>query len=245
MKPVSILLLAATIAIVFCVAPPSSRAETLQAEDMLHCPGLELSADSRARLETLLKQRQELARTLPIEELEVVETAFGTRIELPKALQACLDREDEAIQAMASAEELDKIRAFAGTFRQEKSQLERVFPIRQRLGVAVTQSVARKPDGGKLYHLDLDIPADAPLYRLEHQSSINNEGHLVIKLTLVRPSLYALKSSSPEPVSLKSQIQQDSFPKAVEIWTRSIDEGMPFPVEFTRVAVMPVPAADS
>lgn len=111
--------------------------------------------------------------------------------------------------------------------------------MKQQLGVGLTQSV-RKEGEEKVLQMDLSVSTESSGYTLLHECVEEEQGKLVIRVTLVRPSHYEVRDKQPAPSELKAQITQAGLPKTVEIWTRTIDEALPLSVGFKRVGSVPM-----
>jgi hypothetical protein len=226
------------------LAVPARAAEVeLQAEDALHCPGAELPEETRRQLAALVEERKALARSITIEDFSMVPTLFGVRIDLPEEVVAWRAKESERVRQLVPASTLERIEAFAVEVRDRSSEFERRYPLKQNLGVGLTKSV-RKNGEEKILEMDLSVTTESSDYKISHECVVEEDGKLLLKVTLVRPSHYAVMDKEPAPSELKAQISQSGLPKSVEIWTRTIDETLPLSLAFKRVGSVPL-AGDS
>jgi hypothetical protein len=240
LKPV--LMTLATLAIALVPWTLSAELE-LQAEDVLYCPNVEIPSSAREELLKLVSERQQLARNISAEDFSITSTPFGMRIELPEAVIVWRKSESSRVRALVSDNILHQVEMFAADVREQSSDFERKYPLRQQLGVGLTQSMGIE-GGEKVLKVDLSVPASSTEYKMVHETS-TEEGKLVIRVTLVRPSQHTLINKEPAPSEFKAQVTHASVPTSVEIWTRTIDETLPLSVKFTRVGEIPLSSSGS
>jgi hypothetical protein len=211
----------------------------LQAEDALYCPGVELSAATRQQLVALMEERKALARGIRVEDSRLESTVFGTRTVMPEKMLAWQAKESRRVRQLVPPSALKRIEAFAIEVRDRSREFEERYPLKQQWGVGLTKSV-RKNGEEKILELELSVTAESSDYKIFHECVAGEDGKLVLKVTLVRPSKYMLMDKEPAPSELKAHISQSGLPKSVEIWTRTIDETLPLSLAFKRVGSMPV-----
>jgi hypothetical protein len=224
---------------VLLVVPARAAQVELQAEDALYCPSVELPAATRQQLEALIEERKALARSIREEEFRVESTVFGTRIVMPEQVLAWRAKECDRVRQLVPPCALERIEAFAIEVRDRSGEFEQRYPLKQQWGVGLTKRI-RKNGEEKILEMDLSVTAESSHYKIFHECVAGEDGKLVLKVTLVRPSPYLLMDKEPTPSQLKVQISQSGLPKSVEIWTRTVDETLPLSLAFKRVGAMPV-----
>lgn len=221
-------------------APSYAGALTIQAEDYLWCPGITPSESNRKALAKIVEERYSLAGGITLASMPIAMTFFGMRIDEPAEILAWRDKEDARVRALLAPSEMELVRKFAQSVRDQTASIDRKFPLSQSINLSVTQSVFES-DGEKTLKVDLSIPADSPDYKMRYQTDLNSEGALVIRLTRIRPSFYQLLGREPESAQLKATITRKApLPKSIEVWTRTIDEDLPLNLKFKRVGTVGV-----
>lgn len=215
------------------------QANELQAEDLLCCPGVELSPETRKELQELIRTRQELASSLVLEDFSTSQTLFGIRMNLPEKMQEWIEEESRRVEALVPAGQLERVRDYALSMRDLAREHERRYPMKQNVGVGVTQRIRREGEQRRL-QVDLTVSADAAEYRMVHESEEAADGRLIIRVTLVRPSPYEVQGKEPQPAEFHAQVTGTGMPKAVEIWTRTIDGAMPLQLTFKLLGSIPL-----
>jgi hypothetical protein len=224
---------------VLLVVPARAAQVELQAEDALYCPGVELPEATRQQLEALIEERKALARSIREEDFRVETTVFGTRTVMPEKMLAWQAKESRRVRQLVPPSALNRIEAFAIEVRDRSREFEERYPLKQQWGVGLAKSV-RKNGEEKILEIELSVTAESSDYKIFHECVAGEDGKLVLKVTLVRPSQYMLMDKEPAPSELKAHISQSGLPKSVEIWTRTIDETLPLSLSFKRVGSMPV-----
>jgi hypothetical protein len=158
---------------------------------------------------------------------------------MPEKMLAWQAKESRRVRQLVPPSALKRIEAFAIEVRDRSREFEERYPLKQQWGVGLTKSV-RKNGEEKILELELSVTAESSDYKIFHECVAGEDGKLVLKVTLVRPSKYMLMDKEPAPSELKAHISQSGLPKSVEIWTRTIDETLPLSLAFKRVGSMPV-----
>jgi len=237
MKSLRLLVL---LAVFSALAPSQAAAITIQAEDYLWCPGIKPSEANRKALARIVEERYALARGITLASMPIAMTFFGLRIDEPAEVLAWRDKEDVRVRALIAPSEMEMVRKFALSVRDQTSKIDRKFPLSQSINLSMTQSVY-VADGEKMLKVDLVVPADSADYKMQYQAEMNSEGALVIHLTRIRPSFYELLGREPEAAQLKTTItRKGPLPKTIEVWTRTIDEDLPLNLKFKRVGTAEV-----
>lgn len=232
--------LMALLALLSAFTPAQAGALTIQAEDYLWCPGITPSESNRKALAKIVEERYSIARGITLASMPVAITFFGMRIDEPAEVLAWRDKEDARVRALIAPSEMELVRKFAQSVRDQTASVDRKFPLSQSINLSVTQSVFES-DGEKMLKVDLNVPADSPDYKMHYQTDMNSEGALVIRLTRIRPSFYQLMGREPESAQLKATITRKApLPKTIEIWTRTIDEDLPLNLKFKRIGTVGV-----
>lgn len=230
--------LLATIAIVLAI-PVAQANRELQAEDVLYCPALELPEPVRQELQQIVHERQELARSITAEDFCAVATPFGIRVDLPEKVVQWRAEECRRVRALIPSAAIAAVEAFAESIREQSEDYERRYPLKQQFALELTKAV-RQEGQGKVLLLDLSVPTESSGYTLVHELAEEAQGKLVIRVTLVRPSYYLVRDKESSPEKIRARITYAGLPKAVEIWTRAIDQTLPLNVSFQRLGTMPI-----
>ncbi|MDX6766553.1 MAG: hypothetical protein SFU85_07160 [Candidatus Methylacidiphilales bacterium] len=213
----------------------TARAIPLQAEDYLYCPGASPSAEASLALNKIIAERRELAGGITLEDFPGTLTFFGVRIDEPEVLMNWRTQEDARVRALIPQGHLEQVTKFADKVRSLTGQVEQKFPIRQGFDLGMAQSVERTGDGESV-RVDLSVPTNSADYRVLSESEVNEDGVLVIRVTLIRPSSYLLLDKEPVPTELKATItRKGPLPKSVELWTRTINDDLPLGLKFKRM----------
>jgi hypothetical protein len=225
-------------AILAAAIPSSWGAVMLQAEDYLLCPGVEPTFDRRASLSQIIEERHAFASNISAEQSPLTMTFFGVRIDEPAEVMKWRENEDKRIRALIFPTDMDKVKAFAEKVRSQTASINKSFPLGLAGNLSISQIVTDSADGkgDSDWKMEVVVPVFHPGYTMQCQWERGEEDTLLVRITLVRPSVYQLIDREPEATGLKAVMAPKGKPSnKVEVWMRAIDADMPLKVEFRKL----------
>jgi hypothetical protein len=227
-----------TLAILATAAPSTWGALLLQAEDYLLCPGVEPTFDRRASLTQIIEERRTFASGISAEQSPLTLTFFGIRIDEPGEVMKWRENEDKRIRGLIFPSDMEKVKTFAEKVRGQISNIHNSFPLGLAGNLSISQIVTESEDGkgDSDWKMEVVVPVHHPGYTMQCQWERGEEDTLLVRITLVRPSVYQLIDREPETTGLKAVMAPKGKPSnKVEVWMRAIDADMPLKVEYRKL----------